>query len=857
MYKTSGVKSTNRGTETVLRGHLMDDNTKEQGERNPDAAACVAPSRDGLSAFQLYHLNKYAEIGMALSGEARVERILEMIIQEAREITDADAGTLYLVNEDRTHLDFVILHNDTQGTRMGGTSGVEIKLPPVPMYVDDKPNHANVSSYVALTGDIVNIADVYESEAFDFTGPRKYDAATGYRSKSMLVIPMRNHENDIMGVMQLLNAQDITRGGCIGEFSDDRVALVAALASQAAAALTKTRLIADLQDLFYAFIKSIANAIEEKSPYTGGHINRVVDITMMIARRINDMDEGPFADVHFNEDQLEELKLAAWLHDIGKIITPEWVVDKASKLQTIYDRVELVNQRFDLIAHCLENDALRRRVDVLQTGADPAALAALDEELAAALAQLEEERAFVMSCNEPGEFMSDERRERVRAIAAKTFCSCGVDHCYLTENETENLCIRKGTLTDSERAIIENHARMTGKMLSELPFPKKLSRVPEYAAGHHEKLDGTGYPDGIGGDALPLQARIMAVADIFEALTAKDRPYKKPMPLSMAVKILGFMKKDKHIDPDVHDLFLSSRLFLKYAETELAKEQFDAVLINPDLKRRRVLVASGGDVEALAAVLGAWGAELEIVADASAARDKMLDAFRDCRPYRMAFVDQALAPDGCRELLESLAAMEGFPSYSVILLSGEPGGCDAPLAAQAGVGACLTLPVDEAALRQAVFTVVDNHTYREGINPALCLVGTAAHRPRKAANPQILVVDDSANTRMMLRYFLGDKDVGLDFALSGRQAVEAITSTVYDLVIMATRLPGMDGFTAVRSIRTWERESGARPVPIVAVTLPYIPQDASLSLEAGFTDTTERPLTKAKLLGLLEEYIGA
>jgi CheY-like chemotaxis protein len=385
-------------------------------------------------------------------------------------------------------------------------------------------------------------------------------------------------------------------------------------------------------------------------------------------------------------------------------------------------------------------------------------------------------------------------------------------------------------------------------MLSELPFPKKLARVPQYAAGHHEKLDGSGYPDGLDEKTLPLQARIMAVADIFEALTAQDRPYKKPMPLSQAVKILGFMKKDRHIDPDVHDLFLSSKLFLKYAGQELAPAQFDAVTVNPALKGRRVLVASGRDVSDLTARLEAWGARPEVVADGATARDLLLDAFRDCRPYRLAFVDEGLGTQG---LLGELCAAEGFPVYSVIAL------CDDP---RAGAPACavaarLGLPVDEAALREAVFAVLEGHTFREGVNPALCLMGTAAGRPRRSPGPAVLLVDDSANTRMMLRYHLRHTDVVLDVAANGRQGVDAVTRRIYDMVLMATRLPVMDGLSAARAIRQWERESGARPVPLVAMTLAYIPQDASLSLEAGFTSTVERPVTGVRLQELLHRHL--
>jgi len=818
------------------------------------AKACVPGTRvEKLSAFQLYHLNKYAEIGMALSGEENVNRLLEMIIHEARAITDADAGTLYLVNEAGTHLNFVILQNDTMNVRMGGTSGVAINLPPVPLSVDGRPNRGNVSSHVALTGEIVNIADVYESEAFDFTGPRKYDAATGYRSKSMLVIPMRNHENDIIGVMQLLNAQDIAAGGCICEFSDDRVVLVASLASQAAAALTKTRLIKDLQDLFYAFIKSIANAIEEKSPYTGGHINRVVDISMMIASKINEIDEGPFAEVHFNEDELEELKLAAWLHDIGKIITPEWVVDKASKLQTIYDRVDLVALRFDLIAKCQEADCLARKIELLAEGAGSEELARAGEDCVRAMAELAEERAFIMSCNEPGEFMSDERIERLRGIAAKTYEVGGERRPYLTDDELENLCIRKGTLTGAEREIIENHATMTGSMLSQLPFPKKLARVPEYASSHHEKLDGSGYPKGLAGDALPLQARIMAVADIFEALTAKDRPYKRPMPLSQAVKILGFMKKDRHIDPEVHDLFLSSGLFKEYAESELNPDQFDEVSVPPDLTKREVLLAGRGDFDALAEQLTAWGAVVTRQTALDKARIMAVRAYGTCRPFRI-IVAPASEPGW--NFSTRLTKTEGFPLHSVLLAAPEPSAEDRARAAEMGLGGLVALVSQNGDLSAAVLAVVNGHRYSEGVNPALCLMGKARKRNRQESKGlSILVVDDSANTRMLVKYYLADTPYAMVFAENGRAGVEAYTKQHFDMVIMGTHLTGMDGFSAARAIRNWERESRTDPVPLLAITAHYIPDDGKLSLDAGFTDYIDRPFTKPKLLNLVEQYI--
>jgi len=526
---------------------------------------------------QIQLVKRLSKIGIALSAEKNLDKLLELIVDEARSFTCADAGTLYLLDEREEHLSFEILQNDTLNIRMGGTSGNLVSLPPIPLKLHGRPNHSNVSSYTALTGKVVNIPDVYEAADFDFTGPRKYDAATGYRSRSMLVIPMMNHQDNIIGVLQLLNAQDFETGQVVA-FSDEYVDLVGCLASQAAVALDNTQLIQNLKELFDAFIKSIATAIDQKSPYTGGHVRRVVDLTTMIAHRINAMREGPFADVFFSEEQIEELRLAAWMHDVGKIITPEYVINKRTKLETLFDRIHLVETRFDLIERTLENKYLRRKVELLERGEnDGVALVRLDEELQSELQALREDREFVCLCNTTLEFVKDERVERLQEIARKAYTLDGREYPYLTPDELYNLTIRKGNLTVEERKTIEEHALMTREILKEVPFPKELSRLLEFAVKHHEKLDGSGYPFGLVGDQIPLQARILAIADIFEALTAKDRPYKRPMKLSEAIRILGFMKKDRHIDGDIFDLFIASGLHQEYAQRELIPEQIDDV----------------------------------------------------------------------------------------------------------------------------------------------------------------------------------------------------------------------------------------------------------------------------------------
>jgi HD-GYP domain-containing protein (c-di-GMP phosphodiesterase class II) len=511
-------------------------------------------------------------IGTALSSETDIDALLEMIVDESRRFTGADAGTLYSISEGGRFLDWKIAHNDTLGSRMGGTSGVPVALPPVPLIIDGQMNLQNVSAYVSNTGETVNIPDVYKAEGFDFSGPRRYDEATGYRSTSMLVVPLRNHEGDIIGVLQLLNAK---QAGKVIPFSSDYEAFIVALASQAAVAITNARLIRDLSDLFDAFIETTAAAIDEKSPYTAGHVRRVAKLTMMIAESIDAADQGIWKYVHFSPEELKELRIAAWMHDVGKMTTPEFVVDKATKLETIYDRLETVRTRYEVFRRDAEIAALTKKLDLLRGPGLEEELRAIDQALEEERAELDQERDFIVACNTGGEFMEDEDLLRLQAIANKHFEMDGKSQPRLSENEIYNLSIRKGTLTREERQVINNHAAVSIKMLSQLPFSKDLRRVPEFAGAHHEKLNGEGYPFKLKAHQLPLQGRILAAADIFEALTASDRPYRKPMPLSQAMKIMGFMVKDGELDVKIIDLVKQNGILQKYAAEELRTEQLD------------------------------------------------------------------------------------------------------------------------------------------------------------------------------------------------------------------------------------------------------------------------------------------
>ena len=513
---------------------------------------------------EMKQIKRLIRIGTALSAEPNIDRLFEMIVEEARKITNADGGTLYIMSDDNRELQFAIVQTETLKVRMGGT-GEKISWKPVRLYnSDDTPNHGNVSAYVALTGTIVNMSDVYDSEGFDFKGTRSFDAQTGYRSKSMLVVPMKDHRNDIIGVLQLLNARDDVNQDVV-PFSYESQEMTESLASLAAVALSNNRLIRELETLMDSFIRAIATAIDEKSPYTGGHIRRVAELTMDIARTINETVEGSYAEVHFSDDELKELQIAAWLHDVGKITTPEYVIDKATKLETIYDGIELLRLRFALVD-------LQEKIRTLQHQMNPV----LDSgEKDADKIQLAEEFRFLSETNLGSERMSDEMMDHVRAIAARTWEVNGKQESLLTKKEAENLTIRQGTLNTAEREIVKNHAAVTHKILSQLPFPKKLKRVPEYAAAHHEALNGKGYPKGLEAGQLPLQSRILALADVFEALTAKDRPYKTAKTLSEAMDIMSMMVKDRHIDPDLFDLFKREGIYLDYADRELAPQQID------------------------------------------------------------------------------------------------------------------------------------------------------------------------------------------------------------------------------------------------------------------------------------------
>jgi HD-GYP domain-containing protein (c-di-GMP phosphodiesterase class II) len=531
---------------------------------------------DHQHPYLLKRLERLNAIGVALSAERDNKRLLEMILLGAKEITNADGGTLYTITDDK-HLKFEIMSNKTLNIAMGGTTGKEIPFLPLPLYLEDgSPNLTTVAAYATLNDRTVNIENAYEAKDFDFTGTRKFDEKTGYHSQSFLTIPMKNHEAEVIGVLQLINAIDIDTQEII-PFSAANQSLVESLASQAAVAMTNHNLIEGLKGLFEAFIELIAEAIDQKSPYTGGHCRRVPELTLMLAQAAIDTKSGPLKDFSLNEKEFYELKIAGWLHDCGKVTTPESVMDKPTKLSTIFDRIHLIDQRFELLKQQAECAMLKKQVEALHHG-QHGELEKLELDLKAFKQQCDEDRDFLRKSNIGSEFMTAADRQRIQDLGAQTLLDVnGRLVPFLSENELYNLKIERGTLTSEEREVINNHIVVTINMLESLPYPKGLQRVPEYAGGHHERMDGNGYPKGLTREQMSVPARVMGIADIFEALTSKDRPYKKAKTLSESLYILGNMKLNHHIDPDLFDIFVREKIYLKYAEQFLEPEQIDEV----------------------------------------------------------------------------------------------------------------------------------------------------------------------------------------------------------------------------------------------------------------------------------------
>lgn len=520
-------------------------------------------------AQRLQHLT---ELSLALNGLADTNSLLERILQTAKKLTNADGGTLYRIDKTKTQLDFDIAINDSLHIHVGGSQPRSTDMRAIPLF--DESGQQNLQAVVAYAANLkqsIRIADVYAADLFSFSEMRRFDERNHYHCQSLLTVPMLNHESELIGVLQLINATAPETQQII-PFSETDQSFIEALASQAAIALSNQELIYQLENLFESLVNLINIGIDEKSPNTGRHCQHVPELTMMLAEAVHRSDLAVFKNFKMSERDRRELWMAGLLHDCGKITTPVHVIEKSTKLETIFDRIHLIDARFEILRRDIEIRYLKMAAE------QPANHQTLMSDMQQALAQVELDRAFLRHANIGGERMRDEDQERVREIAKHSWIdSHGVQQHLLTSDEVENLTIKAGTLTAEERKIINNHITITIRMLEALPWPKHLKNVPEFAGGHHERMDGKGYPRGLTGEQMSVQARIMAIADIFEALSAKDRPYKTGKTLTESLDILGKFSLNGHIDPDLFHVFVKEKVYLEYAKKFMDSAQIDEV----------------------------------------------------------------------------------------------------------------------------------------------------------------------------------------------------------------------------------------------------------------------------------------
>ncbi|MBB1347128.1 HD-GYP domain-containing protein [Pseudoalteromonas sp. SG45-2] len=520
------------------------------------------------------NLQHFIDISIRLTTEKNSSKLLDEILQVVMSIAHSDAGSIYSITSNK-QLKFETVINKSLNLYLGGTLGGPVDFPNIDLFIDGKPNDTAIVAHSVNTGEVINIPDVYDALPFDMSAARKMDARTGYRSESMLTIPLKDHEDDIIGVIQLINVKDAQNKNI--PFSEELVTLIRSFASLGAISLTNSTLVKDMEVLFSTFAEAIAMAIDEKSPHTGGHCKRVPALTLMLADAVHKIDKGPLADFIMSPEDRHELSVAGWLHDCGKIATPDHIMEKSTKLETIFDRIEFIDAKFEIISRDLELSYQQQIISAIKQNKSVEVLQ-FERLLETELKQLALDRALLQRVNIGGEFLGEEEQAHILRISKQYSLKInGEETPLLTDDEVENLMIRRGTLTQGEREIMKRHMDITKNILDILPFPKHLSNVAEYALGHHEKLDGTGYPRGLTKEQMSVPARLMAITDIFEALSAVDRPYKKAKPVSECLNILGNMVSNNHLDPDIFAIFIESEVYKNYINEYANPEQLDEV----------------------------------------------------------------------------------------------------------------------------------------------------------------------------------------------------------------------------------------------------------------------------------------
>ncbi len=466
-------------------------------------------------------LKKILNIGIKLSTEKNREHLLASILENGMDITHCDASTLYLFEDGK--LRFKIMKTLSQNISRGEDGELIDDMPPVPM------TERNVCSYAALHREIINIPDVYNDTRFDFSGPKKYDSLTGYHTQSLLVIPIENNEDELIGVLQLLNAMD--EGGNVIPFDSEYEIIIRSLGAQAAIEMTNLKYVQEVKRQLRSFVEAMSTAIDERTPYNGSHTRKVAEYAGMIADYINKQHQAGACDDYFDENRKDKLELAALLHDIGKMVVPLSIMNRATRLDRDLGTVET---RFRLLEAYYVIDKMKGRID--------------EAEYQKRIAYLRESMDFIHRIDGKG-VLDDADYDRVQELAGHSYVNdAGEPLPYLTKREKDRLSIRKGTLTEDDRRQMEYHVVMTEKILGKVRFNKNYEEIPKWAASHHELLDGSGYPRHLRGADLALETRMITVADVYDALTARDRPYKKPVSQEKALGILKDMADEGKLD---------------------------------------------------------------------------------------------------------------------------------------------------------------------------------------------------------------------------------------------------------------------------------------------------------------------
>ena len=519
-------------------------------------------------------LQSILKIAQALSAETNLNRLLEMIVEQTTEFSHADGGTLYRLSADKKELEFTVVQNHSLNIKMGGTAK-PISWDNLPLYLENNtPNVRMVAALCALNKETIVIDDIYNEPYFNFEGTKAFDKSTGYHSNSMLVVPLLDKDQELIGVLQLINRQDLSGNNIPFRELDQRNAK--ALASQAAISLSNTILINELETLFESVTGTITKAFDEKCSFTGGHVRFVSELSQIIARGL-DQDNDFYPDVHYSSDDIHAIKMAALLHDVGKIATPEFIMQKSTKLEKTIDRIDSIKERIEII----KRDAKIRYLEAQSQGQTESVIHRLKSDYQETLEQLETFFDVVTQTNKGLSYLSDEQLAAIEKATQFSFELDGETHPLITEDEKLNLSVRNGTLNQAERAKIMDHARVSLEILQTLPFPKKYQHIVNIAANHHEKLDGSGYPRGLTAEQLTLEDRILILADLYEALSSSDRPYKDPKRLSEITRILSFMANDGHIDKKLLRFFFESGTYKQF-NVNLQASQLDDLALKLD-----------------------------------------------------------------------------------------------------------------------------------------------------------------------------------------------------------------------------------------------------------------------------------